>query len=201
MELGGLLDVAKPRVVTLEQTAGLMRLGYRGGRHSKSFDQFISQFTSSGYNIALKILDMAEFGLPQRRERLIMIASRPGEPRLNFPEPTHAKYLKNTGLLPFTSVNAAISKIPPGHRNHELPPEFKVPRKEYDGNAPLRNIVMTAGTMDTHPSGLRPFSLRELACLQGFPLDHRFSALANRTSESKSETRSRRPWLRCYSNQ
>lgn len=76
MELGRLLDVAKPRVVTLEQTAGLMRLGCRGGRHSNSFDRFISQFTSRGYNIALEILDMAEFGLPQRRERLIMIASR-----------------------------------------------------------------------------------------------------------------------------
>ena len=75
MELGRLLDIAKPRVVTLEQTAGLMRLGYRGGRHSNSFDQFIKQFTSRGYNIALKILYMAEFGLPQRRKRLIIIAS------------------------------------------------------------------------------------------------------------------------------
>lgn len=75
MELGRLLDVAKPRVVTLEQTAGLMSLGYKGGRHSKSFDQFIKQFTSRGYSIALKILNMAEFGLPQRRKRLIMMAS------------------------------------------------------------------------------------------------------------------------------
>ncbi|KAI4236866.1 MAG: hypothetical protein LQ349_002282 [Xanthoria aureola] len=80
MELGRLLDIAKPRVVTLEQTAGLMRLGYRGGRHSNSFDQFINQFTSRGYNIALKIFNMAEFGLPQHRKRLIIIASCPGEP-------------------------------------------------------------------------------------------------------------------------
>ena len=109
----------------------------------------------------------------------------PGEPRLNFPEPTQAKHPKNTGLRPFTSVNAAISKIPPGHPNHELPPDFKVPRKKYDGNAPLRNIVMTAGTSDTHPSGLRPFSLRELACLQGFPLDHGFPTWANRTEIRK----------------
>ena len=116
----------------------------------------------------------------------------PGEPRLNFPEPTQAKHPKNTGLRPFTSVNAAISKIPPGHPNHELPPDFKVPRKKYDGNAPLRNIVMTAGTSDTHPSGLRPFSLRELACLQGFPLDHEpphpspFNLLILRHSTSSS---------------
>lgn len=30
------------------------------------------------------------------------------------------------------------------------------------------------GDYDVHPSGLRPFTLRELACIQGFPMDYQF---------------------------
>lgn len=75
MELGRCLDIAKPRVVTLEQTSGLMSQGDRGGKHSNNLDRFIKQFTSRGYGVAWKIVKMVEFGLPQYRKRLIMIAS------------------------------------------------------------------------------------------------------------------------------
>ena len=75
MELGRCLDIARPRIATLEQTSGLMSEGYKGGRHGKALDKFIKQFTSRGYSVAWKIVNLAEFGLPQYRKRLIMIAS------------------------------------------------------------------------------------------------------------------------------
>ncbi|KAL8767604.1 MAG: hypothetical protein Q9209_005934 [Squamulea sp. 1 TL-2023] len=179
MELGRCLDLASPRIVILEQTSGSMSLGHRQGRHGKIFDNFIKQFTSRGYSVRWKIVNMAEFGLPQFRKRLIMIASCIGEALPNFPDLTHAKYPSTTRLGSFTSVNEVISDIPPGHPNHELPPNYHVPRKPYDGNMPLTHIVMTKGTEDAHPSGLRGFSTRELACLQGFPLEHRFTTTAS----------------------
>lgn len=46
----------------------------------------------------------------------------------------------------------------------------------YNGNLPLRNCITTGGSLDVHPSGLRCFTDRELACLQGFPLEHLFGA-------------------------
>ena len=75
MEIGNCLDIARPRVATLEQTSGLMSLGHSGGRHGRDFGRIISQFTSRGYSIAWKNVDLAELGLPQRRKRLLMIAS------------------------------------------------------------------------------------------------------------------------------
>ena len=76
MEIGSCLDIARPRIATLEQTSGLMSLGYAGGKHSQHWGKIISQFTCRNYSIAWKTIDLAELGLPQRRKRLLMIASR-----------------------------------------------------------------------------------------------------------------------------
>ena len=75
MEIGTCLDVARPRIATLEQTSGLMSLGYAGGRHSQHFGNVIAQFTSRSYSVGWKNANLAEWGLPQPRIRLLMIAS------------------------------------------------------------------------------------------------------------------------------
>lgn len=64
-----LLQKMKPRVVTLEQTSGLLR------RHPIFFNAVIHMFTSLGFSIRWKILNCADYGLPQKRKRLIIIAS------------------------------------------------------------------------------------------------------------------------------
>ena len=64
-----LLEKAKPRIVTLEQTAGLIR------RHPLFFNAVINMFTSRGFSIRWKVMNCADFGLPQRRLRLFIIAS------------------------------------------------------------------------------------------------------------------------------
>ena len=76
MEIGTCLDVVSPRIVTLEQTSGLMSDGYAGGRHGQHFGDMIARFTSRNYSVGWKNTDLEEFGLPQRRKRLLMIASR-----------------------------------------------------------------------------------------------------------------------------
>ena len=64
-----LLDKAKPRVVTLEQTSGIIR------RHAIFFNAIINMFNSKGFSVRWKIINCADFGLPQRRTRLFIIAS------------------------------------------------------------------------------------------------------------------------------
>ena len=64
-----LLEKAKPRVVTLEQTAGLLR------RHSPFFNALVLMFTERGFSIRWRLLQCADYGLPQHRLRLFMIAS------------------------------------------------------------------------------------------------------------------------------
>lgn len=64
-----LLEKAKPRVVTLEQTAGLLR------RHSLFFNALVLMFTERGFSIRWRLLQCADYGLPQYRLRLFIIAS------------------------------------------------------------------------------------------------------------------------------
>ena len=64
-----LLEKAKPRVVTLEQTSGLIR------RHPIFFNAVINMFTSRGFSVRWRVMNCADFGLPQRRSRLFIMAS------------------------------------------------------------------------------------------------------------------------------
>lgn len=41
---------------------------------------------------------------------------------------------------------------------------------------PLPRCITTSGGGNAHPDGTRKFTLREFACLQGFPIDYKFSA-------------------------
>ena len=71
MTIAGILLTAKPRVVTLEQTPGIVLIT----KHQQYFDEVLRQFTRLGYSIRWKIMKFVEYGLPQERARLIVIAS------------------------------------------------------------------------------------------------------------------------------
>jgi DNA (cytosine-5)-methyltransferase 1 len=45
----------------------------------------------------------------------------------------------------------------------------------WDGDSIAPRCITTHGGQNYHPSGKRPFTNREFACLQGFPLNHNFS--------------------------
>lgn len=98
--------------------------------------------------------------------------SSPGEKLPGFPQPTHG-----TNLQPFTTVNEAIQRIPEGFPNHDPNSAARRNLAAYNGNLPLRNCITTGGSLDTHPNGRRGFTVRELACLQTFPLEHKFGTV------------------------
>ena len=67
--VGKLIDKVRPRVVTLEQTDGLLR------RHTGYFNALILMFTERGFSIRWRLLRCADYGLPQSRQRLFVIAT------------------------------------------------------------------------------------------------------------------------------
>lgn len=70
--IADLLQTYKPRILTLEQTAGLLR----GSKHREYFHRLIHQIAGmSGYNVTWKIINFAETGCVQARPRLWMYAS------------------------------------------------------------------------------------------------------------------------------
>lgn len=65
-----LLKEAKPRIVTLEQTFGILHPKFSG-----PFNALIHAFTFHGYSVSWQLLKLERYGLPQHRTRCIIIAA------------------------------------------------------------------------------------------------------------------------------
>ena len=78
-----------PRAFLLENVEGLAFAGKDEGlRLLQDQIKAINKRTKSNYDASIEVVSAAEFGVPQMRERVIMIASRDGT-KFKFPEPTH----------------------------------------------------------------------------------------------------------------
>ncbi|TAQ88962.1 hypothetical protein B7494_g2725 [Chlorociboria aeruginascens] len=169
--VASVLGVVKPRVVTLEQTFGIMASRFRF-----YFAALVQMFAMHSFSVRWAIIPLAQWGLPQRRLRLIIIASCPGEVLPSMPLPTHSED-PTPGLKPFRTISSTIRSIPLNAENHDPASRIYEPDKcqaPYDGNQILPRAMTTSGGHNYHPSGKRDFTLREYACLQGFPLEHVF---------------------------
>jgi DNA (cytosine-5)-methyltransferase 1 len=64
--------------------------GLTVGRHRRFLDELIGAFDSAGYDTLLpwRVLDAADFGVPQHRERLILMGARKELPLPSYPNPT-----------------------------------------------------------------------------------------------------------------
>lgn len=161
-----ILQKCKPRIVTFEQTSGIVT--HNGGFH---FRALIRQITDSGYSLRWKICNLAEYGNVQPRKRLIIIAACPGETLPPFPEPTHGI---GPGKLPFVTVHDVLRSIRHVHVPHHMRDFTRKDVQPYDARKPLQHCIACDGS-NAHPSGKRTFSLFELAALQGFPPTHQFT--------------------------
>ena len=168
-----LINKVRPRVFTLEQTFGIMH-----NRFALNFNMFIQGFTEHGYSIRWKIAHLATYGLPQPRRRLIIIGAGPGETLPTFPAPTHSD--GKDRLKPFVSVKQALApaRRPAARRHplHMLPRSFSLAKPAWDPDTTLPRTITCSGGQNYHYSGKRDFTHLEYALLQGFPMNHQFSA-------------------------
>jgi DNA (cytosine-5)-methyltransferase 1 len=83
------LEEAVPRAFLLENVEGL---AFRGKDEGFKFLleelKRINKRTKSNYQLAFKLLNAADFGVPQQRKRLILVGARDGT-ELEFPTATH----------------------------------------------------------------------------------------------------------------
>ena len=83
-----------------------------------------------------------------------------------------------TGLKAWKIINEVLAPIPILWQNHRLQLLFNYSRTSFDGNTQAKYITTSGGQNNYHPSG-RPYTVRELACLQIFPLEHEFADECN----------------------
>mgnify|MGYP001569118369 CR=1 FL=1 len=63
--------------------------GLTAGDHKRFLSEIVEAFSNAGYQVALpwRVLDAADYGVPQHRERLILMGTRRGETLPEYPAP------------------------------------------------------------------------------------------------------------------
>lgn len=112
------LEEAKPRAFLLENVEGLAYSGKDEGlKHLLDGIARINKRTKSNYRPVVQVLNAASFGVPQLRERVLVIASRDGE-SFRFPVPTHGEHevgalFNNEELEPYRTAWDALGDVAP----------------------------------------------------------------------------------------
>lgn len=121
-----------PGYVLFENVSGFMKL-YDG----VMFETLKRELGSLGYDTASGILEAADFGLPQRRKRTIVIGWRRGTAPVRLPEPTHCEGADLFGRLPYLPIMDAISDLPPIATDGQADEYLCAPKNDYQRR--LRN--------------------------------------------------------------
>lgn len=90
-EFASYVNYFRPKALVMENVVGLAT--YEGG---DTIDRILETFSSLGYDCDWRILNAANFGVPQKRERLIILGVERGG-SFQFPSFTHASTSKTIG--------------------------------------------------------------------------------------------------------
>jgi|KBSSwiStaDraftv2_1062776.scaffolds.fasta_scaffold573323_2 DNA (cytosine-5)-methyltransferase 1 len=82
-EFAGFVEYYLPELIFLENVPGLQNIDTGSG----PFGDFVALLRYLDYSVAHDVIESQDYGVPQQRKRLILIASRLGE--INFPQKTH----------------------------------------------------------------------------------------------------------------
>lgn len=193
------LHKLQPKMFLFENVRGL--LTHDKGR---TFETIRNIFNDEGYTIQYQILNAWDYGVPQKRERLITIGIRNDlveKCSFEFPEKHEYKPLLKDILLEKNPTECAkyseyksniFSLVPPGGYWKDIDPNIA---KEYMKTCwymgggrtgilrrlsleePSLTVLTTPQMKQTdrcHPLEVRPFSVRENARIQTFPDDWKF---------------------------
>lgn len=186
-----LIERMMPRVVLIENVPGFASGPNSAVPLMESELSRINKLSGTSYYLQKREIDTAEFGVPQRRKRVILIARRDGEPFV-WPEPTHAEPV--TAYDALARVRISCPPVAKGRWGPLLPsiPEGQnyLWHTEFGGGRPLFGYrtrfwsfllklakAEPAWTLSASPGPStgpfhwenRPLAIEEMLRLQSFP--------------------------------
>ena len=109
-----MVEEIAPKFFVMENVHGM-----RSYRNGNLVDEILNEFDAAGYRTDCRVLNAAEYGVPQQRKRLFFMGNRLGLPN-PFPEKTHSIYSAPdecsgdcTVLMDAVTVWEAIGDLPP----------------------------------------------------------------------------------------
>lgn len=97
-----LLRELSPKGFLFENVYGI--IGAQGG---EAWREILKSFSDVGYRLFYRIIDAADYGVPQHRERLIIVGLKEGE--FKFPRPTHGP--DSIDAEPFYNAETAVTGV------------------------------------------------------------------------------------------
>ena len=182
-----ILTALQPKMFIAENVKGILSIG-----KGEVFKAILDDFRAAGYAVDYKLLNAADYGVPQTRQRVIIAGVRQDvDARFAFPEPTHSSKPAE-GKNAWVTVGEALAGIPDpdGPHAQDVPnnvySSYKMVMNGYLGKRPTdpgkpAPTVTARGDRKggvvvlPHPSGKRRMTVRELARIQDFPLDFEFA--------------------------
>jgi DNA (cytosine-5)-methyltransferase 1 len=102
------IKVIKPKLFLLENVAGLAST-----KHRHYLDLNLDLLIELGYDVHYAVLNAADYGVPQDRQRVIVLGGRKIRP--DHPAPTHG-----LGRRAYKSAAAVLSSTPPDELNNAI---------------------------------------------------------------------------------
>ncbi|PLR41148.1 modification methylase SinI [Chimaeribacter californicus] len=130
----------KPKYIVLENVRGLLSAPLLHRPHSQRGEDFpplaseekpggvlhyiVRMLENAGYNVSFNLYNSANFGVPQIRERVIIICSRNGK-KVPYLKPTHSEH-GEFGLKKWLTFKEAVKDIPDDDAEHIEFPEKRL---------------------------------------------------------------------------
>ena len=183
------IKIKQPKYFLAENVKGILSLG-----KGEAIKQIVADFEAAGYITSVNLVNMANYGVPQTRQRVIIIGQRVdlGEKfRFVFPQPTHSK---SGELQKWVSIKEAIGHFPdPDKENNVLNhvySAYKVESRNFTGHRetdpdkPSPTVLARGNGKGgvcaiPHYNGKRRLTIRESASVQTFPEDFHFVGTMN----------------------
>jgi len=102
-EMTRLVKETAPRAVMMENVPGLTTKG------KKLFVEFLEVLGDLGYIVSFRVLQTADYGVPQSRRRLVLLAGKGFS--IGIPEPTHSRFPKPR-LKPWRTLREGLPQLP-----------------------------------------------------------------------------------------
>ena len=176
-----IINGKKPDYFIAENVRGILSLD-----HGNAIKKIVADFSDAGYRVKYKQFNLADYGVPQTRVRVIIAGTRkdiPGDSEFQFPDPT----VQKKDWIP---ISQALNGIPEPDtsgsnlKNH-IYSKYKVTNRNFTGhretnpNKPSPTILARGNGKGgvcaiQHPNNHRRMSVRESAVIQTFPISFEF---------------------------
>ena len=182
----------KPKMFCLENVKGI--LSFKESDGEKVIDKISKLFCRSGYYCKYTLLDASNFGVPQKRERVIFIGARKSNKKavdeiINFLENHKSKIKTVKDAIKDLETKKEDPSINHIFAKHSLEMQKKILKtkagssamnnfsdafRKLDYDKPSYTVKENHGGVHIHPVLPRVLTPRELARLQSFPDDFIF---------------------------